>query len=198
LLSRHCRGERASSCIEGWGILWLFLIYGGKLGVPLKLCTIPQGASCVASGKSGLLSSFKGHLGIPQEELQWNRASFHVGGGGECRGFSRITTVSSGFLLSCDRDLTEPLVLPQGSQISFLVVSGSAGLLSSHYRGIGAHLSLREGGISWCFLSCGRKLCVFSSGNSVSREPLMLPQESQACFQVAFGPQDCFQVAAGE
>ena len=31
-------------------------------------------------GKSGLLSSFEGHLGIPQEVLQWNRASFHIQG----------------------------------------------------------------------------------------------------------------------
>ena len=172
------------------------------------------------AGSLGFLSSYGGYLRDPRVFPLGSQASFQVlrgisgflrrrcsgiephfalgAGGGGCRGFSRVTTVSLGFLLSCDGDLTEPLVLPQGSQVSFLVVSGSAGLLSSHYRGIRAHLSLREGGISLCFSSCGRKLCVFSRGNSVSREPLMLPQESQACFQVAFGPQDCFQVAAGE
>jgi len=46
----------------------------------LELRQCLQRTSRVASGKSGLLSSFEGHLGIPQEVLQWNRASFHVQG----------------------------------------------------------------------------------------------------------------------
>ena len=219
---------------------------------------VPQGALCVAFGKSDLLSSFKGPLRIPQEELHWNKASFRIEV--ECRGFSQVTAGSlgllssygrylrephmlalgsqdsfqvlrgiSGFLRrscigtrphyalsgntwffssygsklgvllkSCDGDLREALILPQGSQVSFHVARGSAGLLSRHCRGIGSHLICIEGGISWHFSSCGRKLSVFSSGESVSREPIMLPQGSQASFPVAIGPQDCFQVAAGE
>ena len=48
-----------------------------------------------------------------------------------------------GFLSSCDGDLSEPNVLPDGSQVSFQVGKGSAGLLSSHYRRIDLHLALR-------------------------------------------------------
>ena len=110
---------------------------------------------------------------------------------GESRGFSRVAMVSMGFLSSRDANLKEPLLLPQGSQVSFHVARGSTGLLLNHCRGIGPHLTMR-GGISWCLLSCGRKLCVFSICDSVSKEPLMLPKGSQASFQVAIGPQNCF------
>ena len=40
--------------------------------------TGPQGPAHDASGKSGLLSNCEGHLGIPIESLQWNRASSRV------------------------------------------------------------------------------------------------------------------------
>ena len=49
-----------------------------------------------------------------------------------------------GFLLSCDGDLREPLVVPQGSQASFPVVMGTSGLLSRCCRGIGPHVELRQ------------------------------------------------------
>ena len=60
---------------------------------------------------------------------------------GASLGFSRVVVVSLGFLLSCDRDLREALILPQGSQVSFQVVKGSAELLLSHCRGIEPHLA---------------------------------------------------------
>ena len=60
---------------------------------------------------------------------------------GASLGFSRVVVVSLGFHLSCDRDLREALILPQGSQVSFQVVKGSAELLLSHCRGIEPHLA---------------------------------------------------------
>ena len=51
---------------------------------------------------------------------------------------------SLGFLLSCDGDLREPLILPQGSQVSFRDARGSVGLFSSRCRGIGPHLKLKQ------------------------------------------------------
>ena len=39
-------------------------------------------------------------------------------------------------LPSCDGDLIEPVVLPQGSQVSFQIARWYVGELSSHCRGI--------------------------------------------------------------
>ena len=61
-----------------------------------------------------------------------------------CSGFSRVAAESLGFLLSCDRDLREPLMLPQGSQASYRVARGISEFISSHCRGIGPHLVLRQ------------------------------------------------------
>ena len=41
-----------------------------------------------------------------------------------------------GFSSSYDRELREPLVLPQGIPVSIRVERGSWGLLSNHFRGI--------------------------------------------------------------
>ena len=51
-------------CLEIWCSSWV--VMG------------PQGPAHDASGNSGLLSSCEGHLGIPIELLQWNRASSQV------------------------------------------------------------------------------------------------------------------------
>ena len=51
---------------------------------------------------------------------------------------------SVGFLTSYDRELREPLVRRQGSQVSIRVVRGNASLLSSHGRGIGIQEALKE------------------------------------------------------
>ena len=57
---------------------------------------------------------------------------------GEPRGFSRV---AAGFL-NYDRELREPLLLPQGSPISIQVARGSWGLHSSHCRANKPHLGL--------------------------------------------------------
>lgn len=117
---------------------------------------VPQGASCVAFGKSGLLSSFKGHLRIPQEALHWNRASFCVEV--ECRGFSQVTAGSLGFLSSYGRYIREPRMLPLRSQDSFQVLRGISGFLRRSCIGTRPHYALS--GNTWFFLSYGGKLGV--------------------------------------
>ena len=56
---------------------------------------------------------------------------------GESGGFSRVVARSLGFLSSCDRDLRDPLVLPQRSRISSRVVRGTSGFLSTRCQQIG-------------------------------------------------------------
>ena len=135
-----------------------------------------RGTSRVVAGSSGLLLSCDRYLGEPLEIPKGIQAWFRVSRGKSglvsrrCRakgphlalrqkshGFSRVVAGRFTFLLSCHGDLREPLVLPQGSQVSFQVSRDRAGLLSSHCRGIGLHLALR-GRISWCFSSCSRKI----------------------------------------
>ena len=67
----------------------------GSLG-SLELPRGPEGASNLDSGKSGLLWSFEGPLGIPLELVQGTRASYR----GEAR--------NSGFLSSSDREFRVP------------------------------------------------------------------------------------------
>ena len=55
---------------------------------------------------------------------------------GKSRGFSLVVAGSLGFFSSCDGELREPLMLPQGSQVSIRVARASAGVLWSHIRGI--------------------------------------------------------------
>ena len=74
-------------------ISWFSLSCGGKLGVLLKLQRGPQGATCVASGKSGLFSSCKRHVRIPLKSLPVNRA------------VSRVQLRDSVFVSGGDRDL---------------------------------------------------------------------------------------------
>ena len=61
--------ERVLSCIEG-RIPWFSLRLGRKFGVSLELWRGPQGPALIASGKSSLISSRDGHLGIPRKSLQ--------------------------------------------------------------------------------------------------------------------------------
>ena len=92
--------------------------------------------------ESRLLSSCKEEHGIALESLQCNGAPFCIEG--------RILWCFS----SCTWQLCVPLELqrrPQGtlhvspgSQVSFKVVRGTSGFLSSHFRGIGHHLRLRK------------------------------------------------------
>ena len=59
---------------------------------------------------------------------------------------------------SCDGNLREALELPQGSQVSFPIARGIAGLFLNHCRGIGPHLKLRretQGSLQLCLGSRG-------------------------------------------
>ena len=81
---------------------------------------------------SSTLSSSKRECGISWEMLQHKRAS------------SRVEQRISWFLVSCvgklrvpvelHGDLRDPLVFPQGSQISFRVARGTSGFVSRHCR----------------------------------------------------------------
>ena len=134
------QGKRASSRIEA-EILWFFSSCGRKIEVPLELPRGPQGTSRIASGKSSLLSSWKGNSGLLSSSCSGK--AHHLPLRGESRGVSRVVEGSFGFLSSCDWDHREPLMLPQGSQASFHVVRGTSGFLSSCCSGIRPHLALR-------------------------------------------------------
>ena len=67
-----------------------------------------------------------------------SRKGSHLTMTGETRGFSQV---AAGFS-SYDRELREPVVLPQGNPISIQVARGSWGLLSSHCRANRSHLQL--------------------------------------------------------
>ena len=110
--------KRASSCVEG-RISWFFSTCGSNLGIPLTLQWGPQGPTLGASGKSSLLASFEGPLGIPLQSLPMKRSS---------SGFHAAT---SGFLFSANMDLGFFLEFPQGSQASFRVEACKSAVLSS-------------------------------------------------------------------
>ena len=50
---------------------WFSSSYGGMLGVPLELTRGSQGTSCIASGKSNLLSCCEEEHRTAIESLQW-------------------------------------------------------------------------------------------------------------------------------
>ena len=62
----------------------------------------PQGPAHDASGKSGLLSSCEGHLGIPIKSLQQNRTSSRVESVKSV--YSPVGTGISGFLSDSSRE----------------------------------------------------------------------------------------------
>ena len=132
------------------------------LGPHLEMRWGTWGSSLVVSGNTCLLWSWDGYLKEPLELYKGSEVSFRVSRWNSgllsrhCRGklpllalrpeslgFFRVAAGSLGFLSSCNGDLREPLMLPQGSQDSFRVLRGSAGLLSRHFRGIGPHLIIR-------------------------------------------------------
>ena len=78
-------------------------------------------------------SNFRRVLLISLEMLHWERASSRFEG--ESRGFPQGLAGSLGFLSGCDVDLMVPLLLPQESQVSFHVVSGTSGFLAIHCMG---------------------------------------------------------------
>ena len=106
------------------------------------IATWDSGNLLCSSGKSSLLSSCEGECSIALESLEGNHASAHTEGV-----VSMFFLSCSGkiwFHSSCEGDIKEPLMLPQGSQASFQVALGGSGFLSSCCRGIGPHLELRR------------------------------------------------------
>ena len=92
--------------------------------VPENSCSsrvrqVCRGTFWVASRVSSTVSNFKRERGISLEMLQQERASSRMMG--EPRGFSGV---AAGFS-SYDRELREPVVLPQGNPISIRVARGS-------------------------------------------------------------------------
>ena len=104
----------------------------GYLGEPLELHKGSQASFQVVRGIAGLLLSHCRGIG-PRLMLK-----------GECCGFTQVAKWNLGILLNWDRDLREPLMLPQGSQASFRVVRCTSEFLSSHCREIGPHLHLGQ------------------------------------------------------
>ena len=109
----------------------------------------PQGTTRVVSGKSSLLSSCEGPLGIPFQSEHRHGAS------------SGIEAGTSGFLSSADMDLGDPMEFPQGVRpclirrhgplLPSLGVKGLSGFLSSWPWDLGLYLE-----VSWgCITSLG-------------------------------------------
>ena len=97
----------------------------------LELPRGPEGASHVVSGKSGILLSYEGCLGIPLESVEATRAS------------SRVEVGNSGFLSSSDRDLRVPMEIPLGSQTSSRVGAWNSASLSRWKSGVRTPVKLR-------------------------------------------------------
>ena len=100
-----------------------FRVVTGSL-TPLELHEGSHASSRVWRGNSGLLSG------------RCRRKWPHLMLTGTSPGFSRVAAGGLGFLSRYYGELREPLVLPQGSQVSIPVSRGSAGLLWSHGRGM--------------------------------------------------------------
>ena len=183
----------ASSRIKG-GIPWFLSSCSGNLGVLLKLGRGHQGTSRVASGKSSLLSSCMGVRGLLSSH--YREIGSHLALRGESCGFSHVAARSLGFLLSCDGDFRELLMLPQGIQVSFLVVSRCTGVLSNHCRGIGPHLTLR----GECRVSqvAARALGLSRVATGTSRNFSCCLREVRPPFKFEGAPQDFYRVTAGE
>ena len=132
--------ERASFCDNG-GISWFFPSCGEMCEVSLELRWGTQGAFHVVPWQSNLHSSCDRKCGIALQSRHGIRPQHMLKG--EYRVISRVVAGHLEFLSSCDGDLTNPLMLPQESQVSILVVRGVSGFLSRRCKGIGPHLELR-------------------------------------------------------
>ena len=165
----------------------------------------PQDSSRVAAGNLGFLSSCdrklreppelpkgsqasfrvsRGNSAITLESLQGNLASSRIEGGMSC--FFSSCGRKPGYLLNCDGDLREPLVLPKGSQAFFRVAREKLGLISNCCRGIRPHLELRWETQDSSQIATGISGFLSSCDGNIS-EPLVLPQGSQASFGVSRG-----------
>ena len=132
-----------ASCHEEGAIFQFFSSCGSRLWITLYVPRGTQGASQVASRKSSVHLSCKGERGIALESRQGNQASIRKKGAISMCFSSCELRQEIWVPLSCDRDLTEPLILSLASQESFRVVRGLSGFLSSWCRGLGPHPELR-------------------------------------------------------
>ena len=134
----------------------VFLFSGDRdLRVAFKVHPGNQASSRVEAKNSALLWSCDGYVLEPIEWPKGSQASCgvlredsisslgparkegpHLATTGESRSLLLAVARHVGFLSSYDRELREPLVLPQGRPVSIRVARGSATLLSSHGRGI--------------------------------------------------------------
>ena len=121
------QGNQDSICMEG-GISRCFSSCAGSVGY-LALPRGPEGASHVVSGKSGILSSCEGPLGIPLELVQWIRASSHVEV--ESLGSSPALIGISGFLWRFHWGFSHRFLLGHGTPLPSQGGKGVSGLLLS-------------------------------------------------------------------
>ena len=129
VLWSHSMGIRPQFAwkVESQGVSRVVAVSFRSLDLPRG----PEGASHVVSGKSGLLLSCEGPLGIPLELVHGTRAAFQHEAG------------NSGFLSSYDRDLGVPMKIPLGSQTSSCVGAWNSASLSRWKRGVTPPVELR-------------------------------------------------------
>ena len=165
------------------------------------------------AGNSGFLSRCMGNSGNPLGCIKGVKPPFKFqegtrdcprGTAGEKSLISRSGGISRcflssaggfGFLSSCNRELSEPLVLPQESQIYFRVVSGSMVLLLRHCRKIGSHLTLKGESRGFSRVAAGR-LCSSPVATGIFGNLLSCLREVRPPFKLRGKTQDSFQVAA--
>ena len=112
-------------------------------------------SALLSSGDADLLEPTEWPQGSPAYSSVWRedpgflsrpcrnrRPSAREDGG--VSGVSSSCGARGGFLLRHDKDLREPLVRRQGSQVSMHVARGSASWHSSHWRGLGPRDALKK------------------------------------------------------
>ena len=168
------------------------------MGPHLQMRWETRGSSQVVVGNSGFLSRFDGDFWAPMHCMKGVKPLKFGEGALDCslgpaatkglmsRGRGNLLVLLElrwgglRFLCRYPRELREPLVLPQGSQVSIRVVRGSAGLLWSVGRGVRPQ-------ITWKGLSQGLSLAETGRLGSLEmrqdlREPLILSLASQESF----------------
>ena len=104
--------------------------------------------------------------------------------GASC-GLSRVVAGGLRFLSRYHGELREPLVLPQGSQVSIRVESASMGVLWIHGRGIRPQFTWKVDSQGVSLVAAGSVGSLLCHGDL--RDPLMLFLGSQESFRVVRG-----------
>ena len=175
----HVRGYlgfHLSQCMEFWPSLEL----KGNL-VAFRLAARTWGSSQVSVSETSLLLRCEGKVGIPLELKQGSRPLFEMKW--ETRGSSLAVQGNSAFLLSCDGYFSEPLKLEKGVKHPFEFPEGTWFCSRGIAGGWGS--SCFDGQSHGFSRIMAGSLGFLSSWEWELREPLVLPQGSQAPFQVA-------------